>query len=97
MQKRVQLAVAVLLIMLAGMLVWQLQRVSEPVYQGKRLSQWLWSYSADVATLQPEIDRAIRGMGTNAVPILLEKVQVQDSPMMLRLRDYRWFWRLGLH
>ncbi len=41
MQKRVQVALAVLLVTLAGVSAWLGLREREPVYQGKRLSVWL--------------------------------------------------------
>jgi hypothetical protein len=44
MHKRVQIALAVLLAILAGVSVWQGLREREPLYQGKRLSSWLDAY-----------------------------------------------------
>ncbi|MGO8928675.1 MAG: hypothetical protein ACLQU3_17540, partial [Limisphaerales bacterium] len=43
MQKRVHIALAVLLVMLVGVIAWQVLRLRErePVYQGKPLSVWL--------------------------------------------------------
>jgi hypothetical protein len=41
MRRRVYIALAVLLVMLAGVIAWQVLRLREPVYQGKRLSYWL--------------------------------------------------------
>ncbi len=43
MRKRVYIALAVLLVTLAGVMAWQglREREREPVYQGKRLSVWL--------------------------------------------------------
>ena len=35
MQKRVQIALAVLLVIFAGVMVWQVLRLREPVFQGK--------------------------------------------------------------
>jgi len=36
MRKRVQIALAVLLVALAGVVVWQVMRLREPVYQGSQ-------------------------------------------------------------
>ena len=44
MQKRVYIALAVLLVMLAGVIAWQVLHLREPIYQGKRLSSWLEAY-----------------------------------------------------
>ena len=68
MIKRVQVALAILLVMLAGVIAWQAMRLREPVYQGKRLSFWLESLCKAVGN-QDEVDRAeqaIRHVGTNA-------------------------------
>lgn len=37
MRKRVQIALAVLLVAILGMIMWQVVRLREPVYQGKPL------------------------------------------------------------
>jgi len=44
MRKRVQIALAVLLIGFAGVIAWHVLREREPVYQGRRLSDWLEQY-----------------------------------------------------
>jgi C-terminal processing protease CtpA/Prc len=44
MRKRVYIALAVLLVMLVGVIGWQVLRERQPVYQGKRLSVWLKSF-----------------------------------------------------
>ncbi|MGO8929484.1 MAG: hypothetical protein ACLQU3_21680, partial [Limisphaerales bacterium] len=44
MTKRVQIALAVVLIILAGVIAWQVLREREPVYQGRSLSNWLAGY-----------------------------------------------------
>ena len=46
MRKRVQIALALLLVAIAGVTAWQVLRPHErePVYQGKRLSVWLEQY-----------------------------------------------------
>ena len=51
------------------MIVWQVLRQREPVYQAKPLSVWLQSYSPDSDS--PEVDDAVRTMGTNVIPTLL--------------------------
>jgi C-terminal processing protease CtpA/Prc len=44
MRKRVYIALAVLLVILAGVVAWQGLHERKPVYQGKRLSVWLKSF-----------------------------------------------------
>jgi hypothetical protein len=45
MRKRVQIALAVALVMLAGVTAWLGLREREPVYQGRSLSKWLEDYT----------------------------------------------------
>ena len=44
MRKRVQIALVVLPVAIVGVIAWQMLRVREPVYGGKRLSDWLEQY-----------------------------------------------------
>jgi hypothetical protein len=44
MRKRVHIALAVLLVAIAGVIAWQVLRLREPVYQGRSLSNWLEGY-----------------------------------------------------
>jgi DnaJ-domain-containing protein 1 len=59
---------------------WELLRPREPVYQGKRLSQWLDEYNraghvdGDWSKMEP-ISTAIRAMGTNSLPFLLARIK----------------------
>ncbi|MEO7299996.1 MAG: HEAT repeat domain-containing protein [Verrucomicrobiota bacterium] len=60
--------------------------VDEPIFKGKRLSEWLnnFGYDGDLRT-QAEINRneqaegAIRSMGPNVLPHLLKAIQSNDS------------------
>src|ERR1019366_8151646 len=76
MRKWFQIAVAVLLVILAGVIAWQVLRLRQPVYQGKPLSVWLESGRSDDLYFQ-----AIRHFGTNALPVLIERVQARDTPL----------------
>jgi hypothetical protein len=83
MRKWVQVVLAVLLVVLAGVIVWQVLRLREPVYQGKRLSFWLESLCKALGN-QDEVDRAeqaIRHIGTNALPVLIEGLHARDTPL----------------
>src|SRR5947209_338906 len=83
MRKRVRIALAVWLVAVGGVIGWQVLRLREPAYQGKRLSLWLQSYSPDSDS--PEVDEALRTMGTNAIPTLLGNLQTKDSALKLKL------------
>ena len=92
MRKRIHIAFAVVLLALAGVIGWQVLRLREPVYQGKRLSFWLDAYRlyglAGVETWQvrdeqQEADEAVRQAGTNALPTLLRMLRAKDSALKL--------------
>ena len=77
MRERVHIALAVLLVMLAGVIGWQVLqalREREPVYQGKRLSFWLEEPNAD-----DRDEQAIRQIDTNALPFLIKRLRAHDK------------------
>jgi hypothetical protein len=78
MRKRVHIALAVLLVILAGVIACQVLRLREPVYQGKPLSVWLIAYGRD---------EAVRQAGTNALPTLLRMLRAKDSALKVKLMD----------
>ena len=67
----------------------------EPVYQHKKLSWWLDGYMdaidppyAKLGTADAkkrEIEEAVRHMGTNAIPTLLEWLRAKDGPLKARI------------
>jgi hypothetical protein len=79
MRKRVQIAFAILLVAVAGVVAARVMRLpdSEPVYEGKRLTAWLREYRSrgDVEGAS----HAIRQIGTNAILTLLEMLRERDS------------------
>jgi hypothetical protein len=81
MRKRVQITLAFSLVAIVGAIIWQVLRERERVYQGKQLSVWLvilynemLSGNRDEGIFQP-----IRLIGTNALPILIERLPAQDA------------------
>jgi hypothetical protein len=86
MQKRVQIALAALLVMLAGLMAWRGLPEREPIYQGKRLSQWLDEYNRAGSMDKTEpTSAAIRAIGTNCLPFLLAHIKHIDSPLKTKL------------
>ncbi|MGO8925638.1 MAG: HEAT repeat domain-containing protein [Limisphaerales bacterium] len=91
MRKRVHIALAVLLVMLAGVIAWQVLRQREPVYQGKVLSSWLKQYGTNHwsagrgGELEKQAETAIRQIGTNAIPPYLSIITTRESPLKLKL------------
>jgi hypothetical protein len=78
-----------LLVVIGGILAGQAVNAllpHEPVYQGRRLSAWL----EDLDPVQPKEVRArardaIRQIGTNAVPMLMDWFRARDSWLKIRL------------
>jgi len=74
---------------------WQVLRLREPVYQGKRLSVWLEHLERldEAATRgnqneRDDAEQAIRHIGTNALPILIERLPAQNT----RLKQLMMAW-----
>jgi HEAT repeat protein len=93
MLKGIQIALAVVLVSLAGVIGWQGLRLREPVYQGRRLGDWLAVYKMDglsgveswqVRVEQQKADEAVRHAGTNALPILLRMLRANDSALKIK-------------
>ena len=53
----------------------------EPVYQGKKLSEWV------IKERRQEVSEAIRQAGTNAIPVLLRMLSANDSPLKAKLME----------
>jgi HEAT repeat protein len=80
MGKKRGILLAVLLVALAGGVVWMLFRPAEPAYQGKSVSAWLNEFNGVPVDTTQAAFVAFREMGTNAIPALLRVVQSYDSP-----------------
>ena len=103
MHRRVHITLGVLLVALAGVSVWQGLRLREPVYQGKGLSVWLEILDKQMVRgtdgygpkSYDERDwQAVRQIGTNALPVLIERLQAQDT--RLKQLMMRWAKELKL-
>jgi hypothetical protein len=72
-------------------------RSNEPVYQGKRLTQWLAeaSYPKRPATGAPLADNAIRQIGTNALPTIASLLRSRDWVLKPELN--RFFYKRGMY
>jgi hypothetical protein len=93
MVKRVQIALAVFLAVVIGVVGWTTFSFREPIYQGKSVSKWLEGYSFQPNPSIPlrerqewqQADRAVRHLGTNAIPTLLRVLRATDAPWKLML------------
>jgi HEAT repeat protein len=68
-----------------GTTCWLVLRTRDPVYQGQTLSYWFDQFNT---TNRPQAAMAIRQIGTNAVPFLLEKAKSKDGDTLYE-RLYR--------
>ncbi len=82
MTKLVQLALAILLVILAWVSVFQMLREPEPVYQRKSASYWM-NYDYRAPNAEPQFCEAWRSLGSNAIPFLIQALDRTDpqSPM----------------
>jgi HEAT repeat protein len=79
MTKRVQIGLVILFVaIVVGMIDWLVLRTREPAYHEKSLSVWLRE-AYEPGRVNPEIETAIRQIGTNALPRLLSLVKAKDS------------------
>jgi|SRR5581483_2852049 len=78
--------------LLVAALVFSLREVEhEPQFQGRTLSAWLLRGDPHLRTLTVDQERAIRTMGTNALPFLLKWMQYEYPPWRRRLaRNVPW-------
>ena len=96
MSKRVVIAFCLILGMIVAIVVlWKPGGRSEPVYEGKPLSRWLEGHLPYTSANPPfnspgwkKADEALRRIGTNAIPTLLQMIRAKDPPkLVLKLLD----------
>jgi hypothetical protein len=85
MRKRVQIAFAVLLVILAGVSAWLGLREREPVYEGKPLSYWVYEANGTSVPEARKAAQVLRQAGTNAMPTLLRMLRKRDSAFVDQL------------
>lgn len=85
-------AVVGLAFLVATAVAWLFLRRVEPVYNGKPLTFWAQQYGSNNWTARKELAReaefAVRQIGTNAIPFLLDLMQARDSALKKRLRPH---------
>lgn len=95
MGKRKRFLVAALVVALLGWLAWTSLRgpASEPVYQGKSLRAWLVQLEdADSQVERDKAAAAVRQIGTNAIPTLLQMLREEESPFITTFLAWRGGW-----
>jgi hypothetical protein len=101
-RKRLGIVAVILFAATVALLLWRNPSSREPSYEGRSLTSWLDHHVASSAAVPPygspgwkKADEAIRHIGTNAIPTLLEMIGAKDKPkfMIAALEQAR---RLGL-
>ncbi len=91
MGKKSRILIGTFAIVMLGTLAWLLLKPAEPTYEGEPLIAWLQRYedlNDDTVTDQiwhREADEAVRKIGTNAIPLLLELLEARDSKFKLKV------------
>src|SRR3954453_3638082 len=65
---------------------WPEREMPEPVYEGKKLGQWLYQAAAQQAFTR-EITEALEAIGTNGIPFYLHWIG-QEPSLRKRLGNY---------
>jgi hypothetical protein len=88
------MVLASLLVTATGFLAWCLLPLpeAEPLFEGRPLGLWLKEFDAWSGYTNAPVVRALRGMGTNAVPALLKLSLTRPTPV----RSWLW-WTIESH
>ena len=102
MNKRLRIFIGFLLVTGFGLLVWRASGRREPVFEGRTLTSWL-DHHVGTSAARPSYDSpgwqkadlALRRIGTNGIPTLLDMIRAKDPPLpVMKLLQvagrYRW-------
>ena len=91
MTKPLRILTGLLLLSVVGWLAWRASGPREPVFEARTLTSWLDHHVASSAASPPygspgwkKADEALRRIGTNAIPMLLEMISAKDRPPIIR-------------
>lgn len=95
MTRRFRIGTGLLVAGAVGLLVWRASGPGEPVFKDRTLTSWLDHHVASSGASPPygspgwkKADEAIRDIGTNAIPTLLEMIRAKDRPpFVLKLME----------
>jgi vesicle coat complex subunit len=85
MRKKHALLLALLLVAVVGGVWWRMHSHREPVYKGRKLSDWLVEAVGNGGRNDSEAGRALRQIGTNSIPTLLRMIQATDFPFKAQM------------
>lgn len=90
MTLRFRIVIGLLLASALGAFFWQASRPRQPVFEGRTLTSWLDHHVASSAASPPydspgwkKADEALRSIGTNAIPTLLDMIRAKDPPQFM--------------
>jgi hypothetical protein len=95
MAKRARISIAALFVALLALLAWMSLRgrASEPVFEGKSLSEWLVQLAdSDKGVERDKAALAVQHIGTNAIPTLLQMLREEESPFKTKFLAWRRGW-----
>jgi hypothetical protein len=78
------IAIALITALLLGALALGLKRSREPQFQGRRISLWLEDYAAQ---RDVPFDKALREIGTNSLPFVVQELEKNDFPWRFKYRQ----------
>jgi HEAT repeat protein len=85
-------AVVVLAFLVAASIAWVFWHRVEPVYDGKPLTFWAQQYGSNNWSGRKELafeaEFAVRQIGSDAIPLLLDLMQSRDSDLKKKLRQH---------
>jgi hypothetical protein len=94
--KRLSLISIIVAVLLIGWLVLNLVHSPEPSYQGRKLSEWISEYQEaewnhqkypDSSATKQTARQAVKAIGSNAVPVLLQWLQAKTPPLKTSLNN----------
>ena len=99
MKRRRLILFGALALLAAGVVALWPRGPKEPVYQGKKLTRWVWeaNFGADTNQMQ-EARQAIKVIGTNGLPYLVSELTRPHSELRARLNSIfdRMNWKLHI-
>jgi HEAT repeat protein len=73
-------------IIVVGVVIYYSQP-KDPVYEGHKLSAWLMALNTGQDPLHGRADEALKTIGTNMFPTLMQWIRLKDSPLKLKLTE----------
>jgi hypothetical protein len=83
MRKRVYIALAVVLVILAGVIAWQVLRLRStvPTWDGRSLTHWITALGNSDDDEEARAFAAIEAIGTNGLPVIIRLLGTRDSAL----------------